>query len=41
MTELAQRLRLDLAYALAGDIELLAHLLEGAGASVVKSEAQL
>ena len=31
MAELAQRLRVDLADALAGHVELLAHFLEGSG----------
>src|SRR5262245_64051776 len=41
MPELPERLRLDLADALAGDVELLAHLLEGPGAPVLQAEAEL
>ena len=41
MAKLAQRLGLDLADALPGDVELLAHLLEGAGTPVLEAEAQL
>ena len=41
MAELAQGLRLDLADALARDVELLADLLERAGAAVDDAEAQL
>src|SRR6266508_737463 len=41
VAELAQRLRLDLADALAGHVELAAHLLEGAGAPVLEAEPQL
>src|SRR3954454_12142899 len=41
MPQLAERLRLDLADALAGDVELLADLLERARASVLEAEPQL
>src|SRR5579863_8075837 len=41
MTQLAQSLRLDLANALASDVELLADLFEGATATIVKAETQL
>src|SRR4051794_36623751 len=41
VAQLAQRLRLDLADPLAGDVELLADLLEGARAPVFESEAKL
>ena len=41
VAKLAQRLGLDLADALAGDVELLAHLLQRAGAPVLQAEAQL
>ena len=41
MAELPQGLGLDLADALTGDVELLAHLLQRAGASVLNAEAQL
>ena len=41
MAQLAQRLRLDLADALAGDAELAADLLERAAAAVFEAEAQL
>ena len=41
MAELAQGLGLDLADTLTGDIELLAHLFQGAGAAVHDAEAQL
>ena len=40
MTQLAQRLGLDLADTLTGDVELLADLLEGAGTAVLDAEAQ-
>ena len=40
VAELAQRLGLDLADALARDVELLAHFLERAGAAVLDAEAQ-
>jgi hypothetical protein len=36
-----QRLRLDLADPLAGQVEVLAHFLEGAGAVVLETEAEL
>ncbi len=39
MTELAQRLGLDLADTLAGDMELAADLFEGAAAAVLEAEA--
>ena len=39
VAQLAQRLGLDLPDALAGDVELLAHLLEGTGAPVLEPEA--
>src|SRR5258708_15723190 len=41
MTQLAQRLRLDLPDALAGDVELAPDLLEGPGAAVLQTESQL
>src|SRR3954466_15949063 len=41
VAQLAQRLRLDLADPLAGDVELLAHLLEGPGTPVLETEAEL
>ena len=41
MAQLAQGLGLDLADAFAGDIELLAHFLQRAGAAVLDTEAQL
>src|SRR4051794_11502363 len=41
MAQLAQRLGLDLADPLAGDVELLADLLEGPGAAVLEAEAEL
>ena len=41
MAQLAQGLGLDLADTLTGDVELLAHLLQGAGAAVLDAEAQL
>src|SRR5918993_897401 len=41
MTQLAQRLRFYLAYAFAGDGEVLAHFLEGVFAAVADSEAHL
>ena len=41
VAELAERLRLDLADPLAGDVELLAHLLEGPGAPVLEPEPEL
>src|SRR5207237_399505 len=41
VAQLAQRLRLDLADALAGDAELAAHLLQRALAPVVQPEAEL
>src|SRR3954451_283084 len=41
MPELAERLRLDLADALAGDVELLADLLEGARSAVLQPEPEL
>ena len=41
VAQLAQRLRLDLADALTGDIELLADLLKRAGTAVLDAEAQL
>ena len=40
MTQLAQRLGLDLADTLTGNVELLADLLEGAGMAVLDAEAQ-
>ena len=40
VAELAQRLGFDLADTLTGDIELLADLLQRAGAAVLKAEAQ-
>ena len=40
MTQLAQRLGLDLADTLTGYVELLADLLEGAGMAVLDAEAQ-
>ena len=40
VAQLGQRLGLDLADPLAGDAELLAHLLERAGLAVVEAEAQ-
>ena len=40
MTELAERFRLYLSYALAGDIELLTDLFESAGSAVLETEAQ-
>ena len=40
MAQLAQRLGLDLADTLAGYVELLADLLEGAGTAVLDAEAQ-
>jgi len=40
VTELAQRLRLDLADAFARDAELLADLFEGAAAAIVEAETQ-
>src|SRR5262245_30450922 len=41
VAQLAQRLGLDLADPLAGDVELLADLLEGPGAPVLEAEAEL
>ena len=41
VAQLAQRLGFDLADALARHVELLAHLLERAGAAVLQAEAQL
>ena len=41
MAQLAQRLRLDLADPLAGDVELLADLLEGPGTPVLQAEPEL
>jgi hypothetical protein len=41
VAQLAQCLRLDLADPLAGHVELLAHFLEGAGAAVLETEAEL
>ena len=41
MTELAERLGLDLTDPLAGDVELLADLLEGSGAAVLEAESEL
>src|SRR5579862_943387 len=41
MAELPERLRLDLADALAGNVELLAHLLEGSGTPVLEAEPEL
>src|SRR6186713_973722 len=41
VAQLAQRLRLDLADPLAGDVELLADLLEGPGPAVLQPEAEL
>src|ERR1035437_7815652 len=41
VAELTQRLRLDLADPLAGDVELLANLLERPGAAVLQPEAEL
>ena len=41
MTELTQGLGLDLTDALSGDIKLLAHFLQSAGASVLNAKAQL
>src|SRR5690349_24995645 len=41
VAKLAQRLRLDLADPLPGDVELLAHLLERPGTPVLEAEPQL
>ena len=41
VTELTQGLGLDLTDTLSGDIKLLAHLLQSAGASVLNAKAQL
>src|SRR6185295_15674143 len=41
VAQLAQRLRLDLPDALAGDREVLAHLFEGVLAAVAQAEAHL
>ena len=41
MTELLERLGLDLADTLAGDLEDVADLFEGAGVAVLEPEAQL
>src|SRR4029453_8938589 len=41
VTQLAQRLRLDLADPLAGHVELLADLLEGPGTPVLQAEPEL
>src|SRR6478736_3652555 len=41
VAQLAQRLGLDLADPLAGDVDLLAHLLEGPGTPVLEAEAEL
>src|SRR6478735_2888992 len=41
VAQLAQRLGLDLADPLAGDVELLADLLEGPGTPVLEAEAEL
>jgi RNA polymerase primary sigma factor len=41
VAQLAQRLRLDLADPLAGDVELLADFLERAGAAVLEAEPEL
>ena len=40
MTELSERLGLDLTDTLTGDVELLADLLKGAASAVLKTEAQ-
>ena len=40
MTELSQSLRLDLADALTGHVELPSHLFEGPGLAVVKTVAE-
>src|SRR4029077_19808081 len=41
VAKLPERLGLDLADPLAGDIELLAHFLEGPGTPVLEAEAEL
>ena len=41
VAELAESLGLDLADPLAGDVELLAHFLQGAGPTVLQSEPEL
>src|SRR6187200_2658566 len=41
VSQLAKCFRFDLADALAGDVELLADLLEGAGAPVLEAEPEL
>ena len=41
MTQLSEGLGLDLADALPGDVELLSHLFQGTGPSVLDAEAQL
>ena len=41
VAELAEGFGFDLADALAGDVELLAHLFQGAGAAVLDAEAEL
>src|SRR5512132_4141638 len=41
VAQLAERLGLDLADPLAGDVELLAHFLEGPGAPVLEAEPEL
>src|SRR5512146_558715 len=41
MAQLAQRLGLDLPDPLAGDVELLADLLEGPGATILQAEPEL
>ena len=38
MAELTQSLGLDLTDTLTGDVELLAHLLKGAGAAILDTE---
>jgi len=41
VAQFAQRLRLDLADALSGDVELLAHFFERSGATVLQTEPEL
>ena len=40
MTQLPERLRLDLTDSLTGDVKFLSDLLEGSGSSVIETEAE-